>query len=50
MVIMEIVQIVPDEIPETGSPKMEQIRSLALASPMLRANSSQKTAKTPGFW
>ena len=33
MVIMEIVQIVPDEIPETGSPEMEQIRSLAYSKP-----------------
>lgn len=30
---MEIVQIVPDEIPETGSPEMEQIRSLAYSKP-----------------
>ena len=30
---MEIVQIVSDEIPETGSPEMEQIRSLAYSKP-----------------
>lgn len=30
---MEIVQIVPYEIPETGSPEMEQIRSLAYSKP-----------------
>ena len=30
---MEIVQIVPDEIPETGSAEMEQIRSLAYSKP-----------------
>lgn len=30
---MEIVQIVPNEIPETGSPEMEQIRSLAYSKP-----------------
>ncbi|MCR5352082.1 MAG: MMPL family transporter [Bacteroidales bacterium] len=30
---MEIVQIVPDEIPETGSPEMEQVRSLAYSKP-----------------
>ncbi len=30
---MEIVQIVPEEIPETGSPEMEEIRSLAYSKP-----------------
>ena len=30
---MEIVQIVPDEIPQTGSPEMEQIRALAYSKP-----------------
>lgn len=30
---MEIVQIVPDEIPETGSAEMKQIRSLAFSKP-----------------
>ena len=30
---MEIVQIVPDEIPQTGSPEMEQIRTLAYSKP-----------------
>ena len=30
---MEIVQIVPEEIPETGSAEMEQIRSLAYSKP-----------------
>ena len=30
---MEIVQIVPDEIPETGSPEMDQIRALAYSKP-----------------
>lgn len=32
---MEIVQIVPDEIPETGSPEMEQIRTLAYSKPQV---------------
>lgn len=32
---MEIVQIVPDEIPETGSPEMAQIRALAYSKPQV---------------
>ncbi len=32
---MEIVQIVPEEIPETGSPEMEQVRSLAYSKPQI---------------
>ena len=32
---MEIVQIVPDVIPETGSPEMEQIRALAYSKPQV---------------
>ncbi len=30
---MQIVQIVPDEIPETGSPEMDQLRTLAYSKP-----------------
>lgn len=30
---MEIVQIVPDEIPETGSPEMERVKALAYSKP-----------------
>ncbi len=32
---MEIVQIVPEEIPETGSVEMEQVRSLAYSKPFV---------------
>ena len=32
---MEIVQIVPEEIPETGSAEMEQVRSLAYSKPFV---------------
>lgn len=32
---MEIVQIVPDEIPETGSPEMAQVRALAYSKPQV---------------
>lgn len=32
---MAIVQIVPDEIPETGSPEMAQIRALAYSKPQV---------------
>lgn len=32
---MEIVQIVPDEIPETNSPEMEQVRKLAYSKPQI---------------
>lgn len=45
---MEIVQIVPDEIPETGSPEMEQIRSLAYSKPHVARKLISKTERTPG--
>jgi hypothetical protein len=32
---MEIVQIVPEEIPETGSPEMAQVRALAYSKPQV---------------
>ena len=32
---MEIVQIVPEDIPETGSPEMEQVRTLAYSKPQV---------------
>ncbi len=32
---MEIVQIVPEVIPETGSPEMEQVRALAYSKPQV---------------
>jgi len=42
---MEIVQIVPDEIPETGSPEMEQIRSLAYSKPHVARKLISKDGK-----
>ncbi len=42
---MEIVQIVPDEIPETGSPEMEQIRSLAYSKPQVARKLISKDGK-----
>jgi len=42
---MEIVQIVPDEIPETGSPEMEQIRSLAYSKPYVARKLISKDGK-----
>ena len=42
---MEIVQIVPDEIPETGSPEMEQIRALAYSKPHVARKLISKDGK-----
>ncbi len=42
---MNIVQIVPDEIPETGSPEMEQIRSLAYSKPHVASKLISKDGK-----
>jgi len=42
---MEIVQIVPDEIPETGSPEMEQIRTLAYSKPHVARKLISKDGK-----
>ena len=42
---MEIVQIVPDEIPQTGSPEMEQIRALAYSKPHVARKLISKDGK-----
>jgi hypothetical protein len=42
---MEIVQIVPDKIPETGSPEMEQIRALAYSKPHVARKLISKDGK-----
>jgi len=42
---MEIVQIVPDVIPETGSPEMEQIRALAYSKPHVARKLISKDGK-----
>ena len=42
---MEIVQIVPDVIPQTGSPEMEQIRTLAYSKPHVARKLISKDGK-----
>lgn len=42
---MEIIQIVPDEIPETGSPEMEEVRSLAYSKPHIASKLISKDGK-----